>query len=113
MPFELPPPRRNVDVAVADFECLHPGLFGIAYRMLGNAADAEDVVHDVWVRWDGADRARVRSRVAFLVTITTRVALNLAGSARVRCEVGGRPPEGLLAGSVVPARAADLPEHAA
>jgi RNA polymerase sigma-70 factor (ECF subfamily) len=49
----------------------------------------------VWVRWQGADRAQVRNRVAFLVTVTTRVALNAATSARARREisVGGGPPE--------------------
>ena len=71
----------------ADFQSLRPRLFGIAYRMLGRVADAEDVVQDVWVRWHGADRARVRDRVAFLVTITMRVALNVAGSARARREI--------------------------
>src|SRR4051794_23964024 len=64
--------------AAADFESVRSRLFGIAYQMLGRAADAEDVVQDVWVRWQGADQARVRDRVAFLVTITTRVALNAA-----------------------------------
>jgi RNA polymerase sigma factor (sigma-70 family) len=73
--------------AVADFESVRSRLFGIAYQMLGGAADAEDVVQDVWVRWQGADRALVRDRVAFLVTITTRVALNVATSARARREV--------------------------
>jgi RNA polymerase sigma factor (sigma-70 family) len=73
--------------AVADFESVRSRLFGIAYQMLGGAADAEDVVQDVWVRWQGADRALVRDRVAFLVTITTRVALNVATSARARREI--------------------------
>jgi RNA polymerase sigma factor (sigma-70 family) len=73
--------------AVADFESVRSRLFGIAYRMLGGAADAEDVVQDVWIRWQGADRAAVRDRVAFLVTVTTRVALNAATSARARREI--------------------------
>ena len=73
--------------AASDFESVRSRLFGIAYQMLGGAADAEDVVQDVWVRWQGADRAGVRDRVAFLVTITTRVALNAATSARSRREV--------------------------
>ena len=55
--------------AAADFESVRSRLFGIAYQLLGRAVDAEDVVQDVWVRWQGADRARVRDRVAFLVTI--------------------------------------------
>ncbi len=73
--------------AAADFEGVRSRLFGIAYQMLGGVADAEDVVQDVWVRWQGADRALVRDRVAFLVTVTTRVALNVATSARARREV--------------------------
>src|SRR5690242_5108807 len=90
--------------AVADFESVRSRLFGIAYQMLGRAADAEDVVQDVWIRWQGADRGRVRDPVAFLVTITTRVALNAATSACARREVsaGGRLPEFDLA-SVDPA----------
>ena len=72
---------------VADFESVRSRLFGIAYQMLGRAADAEDVVQDVWVRWQGADRARVRDPVAFLVTITRRVTLNAATSACARREV--------------------------
>lgn len=70
----------------ADFESVRSRLFGIAYQLLGRAADAEDVVQDVWIRWQGVDRAEVRDRVAFLVTVTTRVALNTATSARVRRE---------------------------
>jgi RNA polymerase sigma factor (sigma-70 family) len=70
-----------------DFQSIRPRLFGIAYRLLGRVADAEDVVQDVWVRWHGVDRAQVHDRVAFLVTITTRVALNVAVSARARHEI--------------------------
>jgi RNA polymerase sigma factor (sigma-70 family) len=73
--------------AAGEFESVRSRLFGIAYQMLGRAADAEDVVQDVWIRWQGVDRARVRDRNAFLVTVTTRVALNAATSARVRREV--------------------------
>ncbi|RSM58347.1 hypothetical protein DMB66_29985 [Actinoplanes sp. ATCC 53533] len=98
-------------VAAADFEGVRTRLFGIAYQMLGRASDAEDVVQDVWVRWQGADRARVRDRVAFLVTITTRVALNVATSARARREVsaGGWLSERVLA-SVDPALEAERGE---
>jgi RNA polymerase sigma factor (sigma-70 family) len=73
--------------AVADFEGVRSRLFGIAYQMLGRAADAEDVVQDVWIRWQGADRAQVRDRVAFLVTVTKRAAINAVTSARVVREV--------------------------
>ena len=70
-----------------EFQRIRPRLFGIAYRMLGRVADAEDVVQDVWVRWHGADRAQVRDRVGFLVTITRRVALNFVVSAYARREI--------------------------
>lgn len=85
--------RSPIDTApataeeAADFQSVRPRLFGIAYRLLGRVADAEDVVQDVWVRWQGADRAQVHDRVAFLVKITTRLALNVAVSARSRREV--------------------------
>ena len=72
---------------VEDFESVRPRLFGIAYQMLGRVPDAEDIVQDVWIRWQGVDRAQVRDRLGFLVTVTTRVALNAATSARARREV--------------------------
>jgi RNA polymerase sigma factor (sigma-70 family) len=81
------PTALETDEEAMAFQSLRPRLFGIAYRMLGRVAEAEDVVQDVWVRWHGADRAQVRDRVAFLVTITTRVALNVAVSARARYEI--------------------------
>jgi RNA polymerase sigma-70 factor, ECF subfamily len=67
-----------------------PRLFGIAYRMLGSSADAEDLVQDVWVRWQTADRSPVRNPLAFLVSATTRLAINVLRSARARRET----PEG-------------------
>ncbi|MGH3767441.1 MAG: sigma-70 family RNA polymerase sigma factor [Pseudonocardiaceae bacterium] len=97
--------------AAADFDGVRSRLFGIAYQLLRRAADAEDVVQDVWVRWQGADQARIRDRVAFLVTITTRLALNVATSARARREVcvGGWLPQRDLA-SVDPALEAERSE---
>lgn len=76
--------------ALADFEGLRSRLFGIAYQMLRRAADAEDVVQDVWIRWQGADHAQVRDPVAFLVATTTRTAINAATSAYARREVSAR-----------------------
>jgi RNA polymerase sigma factor (sigma-70 family) len=70
-----------------DFESVRSRLFGVAYRVLGRADDAEDVVQDVWIRWYGTDRRQVRDRVAFLVTATTRAALNVVTSSRARREV--------------------------
>jgi RNA polymerase sigma-70 factor (ECF subfamily) len=97
----------GVDV-VRNFEGVRTRLFGIALRRLGRAADAEDVVQDVWVRWHGVDRARVADPVAFLVTMTTRVALNVATSARSRHEVdaGGWLPQ-IDHAAVDPARRAE------
>jgi len=70
----------------ATFEAVRPRLFGIAYRTLESAADADDVVQDAWIRWQGTDRNRVRDAAAFLATTTKRLALNVAQSARVRRE---------------------------
>jgi len=61
-------------------------LFGIAYRMLGSSAEAEDVVQDVWTRWQSADRRAVQDPQAFLATTATRLAINLLESARTRRE---------------------------
>jgi RNA polymerase sigma-70 factor (TIGR02957 family) len=69
-----------------EFVAAHPRLFGIAYRILGSAAEAEDVVQDVWLRWQAADRSVVRDPAAFLATATTRLAINVAQSARSRHE---------------------------
>jgi RNA polymerase sigma-70 factor (ECF subfamily) len=75
----------------ASFEAVRPRLFGIAYRTLESAADADDVVQDAWIRWQGTDRNRVRDAAAFLATTTKRLALNVAQSARVRRETSVDP----------------------
>jgi RNA polymerase sigma factor (sigma-70 family) len=105
------PSKPEAADGAADFESVRSRLFGIAYQMLGRAADAEDVVQDVWVRWQGADRKQVRDPVAFLVTVTTRAALNAATSARARREitVGGGLPERSVA-SLDPALGAERTE---
>jgi len=71
-------------------------LFGLAYRMLGVAAEAEDVVQDAWLRF--ADVADVRRPEALLTTITSRLAMDRLKSARHRREqyVGPWLPEPLL-----------------
>jgi len=58
------------------FAALRTRLFSIAYRMLGTRADAEDVVQDAWLRWQGSDQSAVQSAEAWLVTITTRLAID-------------------------------------
>ncbi|MDX2937368.1 RNA polymerase sigma factor SigJ [Streptomyces ipomoeae] len=88
-------PDASLDDAADAFQRLRPRLFGVAYRILGSVFEAEDVVQDVWVRWQGADRSAVLDSGAFLGRITTRLAINVAQSARVRREayVGPWLPE--------------------
>jgi RNA polymerase sigma-70 factor (TIGR02957 family) len=74
------------DDGVSVFESVRPRLFGIAYRMLGSAAEAEDIVQDAWLRWQGTDRSAVIDPPAFLATATTRLAITFAQSARARRE---------------------------
>ena len=83
------------DDGLAAFMSLRPRLFGVAYRVVGNASEAEDIVQDVWLRWQTADRDMVRDAAAFLVTTATRVAINFMQSARSRREtyVGPGLPE--------------------
>lgn len=85
----------DLDVAAAVFMGVRPRLFGIAYRMLGSVAEAEDLVQDVWLRWQAYDRGAVTDPGAFLATTTTRLAINALQSARVRREkyVGPWLPE--------------------
>ena len=76
----------GIEAAVGAFNESRPRLFGIAYRMLGSVAEAEDIVQEAWVRWQRTDRSVVRNPAGFLTTVTTRLALNTAESARVRRE---------------------------
>ena len=80
------------------FAACRPRLLGIAYGLLGELTEAEDVVQDAWLRWDGADAEAVRNPEAFLVTVTTRLALDRLRSARARREVYVGPwlPEPLV-----------------
>jgi len=77
---------EDLAAATAAFLGVRPRLFGIAYRMLGSVTEAEDVVQEVWLRWQGADRKAVANPAAFLATTTTRLAINELQSARVRRE---------------------------
>jgi RNA polymerase sigma-70 factor (TIGR02957 family) len=88
----------TTDTGLADFQALRPRLFGIAYRMLGSATDAEDVLQDAWLRWQAVDRADVRSPEAFLVRMVTNLCLTALDSARARREVYVGPwlPEPVL-----------------
>src|SRR5688572_9687029 len=70
----------------ASFEPHRRRLLGLAYRMLGSMAEAEDAVQEAYLRWHDADRASVADSRAFLTTTTTRICLDVLKSARVRRE---------------------------
>jgi RNA polymerase sigma-70 factor (TIGR02957 family) len=76
----------ELEDAVAVFNNVRPRLMGIAYRMLGSHTEAEDLVQEVWLRWQAADRSAVQSPVAYLSTAVTRLAINASQSARARRE---------------------------
>jgi len=73
-------------------------LFAIAYRLLGSAADAEDVVQDAWFKWSGADRAQVSDPKAYLARIVSNLAMDRLRSTRRQREtyVGPWLPEPIL-----------------
>ncbi|WP_338155657.1 RNA polymerase sigma-70 factor [Arsenicicoccus piscis] len=73
-------------------------LFTVAYEMLGSAADAEDVLQEVWLRWKPVDLTTIRDPRAYLVQVTTRLALNQIRTLARRREtyVGPWLPEPLL-----------------
>jgi RNA polymerase sigma-70 factor (ECF subfamily) len=60
----------------ASFEAIRGRLFGLAYRMLGSRTDAEDIVQEAYVRWHQADHSRIESADAWLVTTTSRLAID-------------------------------------
>jgi len=77
------------------FEPYRRRLLGLAYRMLGSMADAEDAVQETYLRWHSADRNKVSEPRAFLMTTTARICLDMLNSARARREeyVGSWLPE--------------------
>ncbi|MFI6345381.1 RNA polymerase sigma-70 factor [Streptomyces sp. NPDC050560] len=87
----------GTDTAVDVFEQHRPVLMGVAYRMLGGVADAEDVVQEAWLRWSAADTGEVRSPRAYLVRVTTRLAIDRLRHVAARREayVGPWLPEPL------------------
>ncbi|MEU8591548.1 RNA polymerase sigma-70 factor [Streptomyces sp. NPDC048664] len=81
--------------AEAVFHAARGRMFGIAYRMVGSVGEAEDILQEVWIRWQSCDRSQVLNPPAFLTTTTTRVAIDALRSARVHREtcVGPWLPE--------------------
>jgi len=82
----------------AEFEAQRGRLFGLAYRLLGSAEDAEDVVQDAYLRWQGVDRSSVRFASAWLAKVVTNLCLNRLALARVQREAYPGPwlPEPVL-----------------
>ena len=99
-------------MSTSDFLRVRPRLFGIAYRIVGNVHEAEDIVQEVWLRWQRTDRAAVVDPQAFLATITSRLAINVVQSARRRHEtyVASWPREENTAGGVDPQERAEQQE---
>ncbi|MFE5752192.1 RNA polymerase sigma-70 factor [Streptomyces massasporeus] len=85
----------TTETATDVFEAHRPVLLGVAYRMLGRVADAEDVVQEAWLRWSGAAREDVREPRGYLVRITTRLAIDRLRQIKARGEtyVGPWLPE--------------------
>ena len=79
-------PSLMIDPALS-FEPHRRRLLGLAYRMLGSIAEAEDAVQNTYLRWHAADRDQVTDPRAFLTTATTRICLDVLRSARARREV--------------------------
>jgi RNA polymerase sigma-70 factor (ECF subfamily) len=86
-----------MDTTIDIFQALRPRLFGIAYRMLGVRADAEDIVQEAWLRWQhGGEEARIPE--AWLVTVVTRLSIDRLRGAIAEREryVGPWLPEPLV-----------------
>jgi RNA polymerase sigma-70 factor (ECF subfamily) len=76
-----------VDRDVATFEAHRPALIGLAYRMLGSRAEAEDVVQDAYLRWHAADRAAIAEPRRYLGTVVARLCLDRMKSVEARREI--------------------------
>lgn len=92
--------KHGIDARGEAFEGQRQHLFMLAYRMLGTVDDAQDVVQDVWLRWQAADRSAVRNARAWFTTTATHLAIDHLRAARVRRAeyVGCWLPEPLLSG---------------
>ena len=88
----------------AAFDAVKPRLFGLAYRMLGSRAEAEDVVQEAYIRWHQADETTVRNPEAWLVTTATRLAIDRLRALKVEREayVGPWLPEPLIGSAPAP-----------
>ena len=90
-----------MDDATLTFNRHRPRLQGIAYRMLGSVAEAEEVVQDAWLRWHEAAKDAFDSAEAWLVTVVTRLSIDRLRAAKVQREhyIGAWMPEPTLTGA--------------
>jgi RNA polymerase sigma factor (sigma-70 family) len=93
--------EEELDQALEVFLAQRTVLLRIAYRIVGDAVGAEDVVQDAWLRWQRTDRAAIKNPAAFLTTTTVHLAINVIQSARHRHET---TTESLLAHLIDPAQ---------
>ena len=101
----------SLDHRAATFQQLRPRLYGIAYRMLGSRADAEDMVQDAYLRWHRSDLDRVQTPQAWLTTTVTRLCIDRLRAARVERDAYFGPwlPEPLVGdGFAAPDRGSEL-----
>jgi RNA polymerase sigma-70 factor (TIGR02957 family) len=101
-----------MDEPTRTFNTHRPRLHGIAYRMLGSSAEADEVVQDAWLRWNEASHAALDSAEAWLVTVTTRLSIDRLRAAKVQREhyIGTWLPEPVL--SEAPATPEQILERA-
>lgn len=106
------PHHGNTDTQAAAFESERGWLFGLAYRMLGSATDAEDILQEAWLRWSRAPHDTIRSPRAYLTAIVTRLCIDHTRLARVRREtyIGTWLPEPVAENTPSPAQHAELAE---
>src|SRR5437868_4487793 len=101
----------NHTSATATFEALRGRLFGLAYRMLGSRVEAEDIVQEAYLRWHGTARGAVENPEAWLVTATSRLAIDRLRRLKTEREayVGPWLPEPIVT-AAAPDRHLDLAE---
>src|SRR5438552_18586818 len=89
--------KKNVE----HYETYRPLMIGIAYRMLGSAAEAEDVVQETYLRYRTVPPETIKSHKAFLSTIVTRLSINQLETAHAKREtyIGPWLPEPVATGS--------------
>src|SRR5690606_41063038 len=86
-PYWTDQPKGAAVQARTDFyQTLQPKLFGLAYRLLGSRADAEDLLQDAWFKWIAADTDTIRDGEAWLVTVVTRLGIDQLRRRRGRRE---------------------------